>query len=204
MDVKLLTVHSGSMTNSLSSSVPTTDLVHRYQNLPLVQPTPYPHFLRTGKRQTDSSRLVRLVSITWRVQFLVTCPVADEWLVARRTRHCLHVVTKPKTDEFEKRGVTGAKSLNFYQMENKSWNKSKLNGWNHLPRKRVSGWDFVMKELNGRISDRWRTRSNNVFSTKSKEMRGRVLVFIDGLHGRRSDASIRDTSQSTNNTCRTP
>ena len=34
-------------------------------------------------------------------------------------------------------------------------------------------------------------------------MRGRVLVFIDGVHGRRSDASIRDTSQSMNDTCRT-
>ena len=71
-------------------------------------------------------------------------------------------MTKPKTDRFEKK-VTGAKNLNFYQGENKSWDRNKLNGWNHLSRKRVSGWDFVMKELNGRISDRWRTCSDNVF-----------------------------------------
>ena len=88
-------------------------------------------------------------------------------------------MTKPKTDEFEKR-VTGAKNLNFYQGENKSWDRNKLNGCNYLLRKRVSGWDFVMKELNGRISDRWWTCFDNVFSAKSKEMRGRVLVFIDG------------------------
>ena len=64
--------------------------------------------------------------------------------------------------------MTGARNLNFYHMENKSWKKSKLNRWNHLPRKRVSGWELVVNELNGRISDRWRTRSDNVFSAKSK------------------------------------
>ena len=32
-------------------------------------------------------------------------------------------------------------------------------------------------------------------------MKGRVLVFIDGVHGRRSGISIQDTDQSTSNTC---
>ena len=53
-------------------------------------------------------------------------------------------------------------------------------------------------------TDLWRTRSDNVFSAKSKEMKGKVLVLIDGVHGRWSDASIRDTSQSMNDTCRMP
>ena len=43
-----------------------------------------------------------------------------------------------------------------------------MSGWNHLSRKRVSRWDLLIKELNRRISNRWRTRSDNVFSTKSK------------------------------------
>ena len=152
----------------------------------------------------DSSCLVRLDLYNPTDTIPHNLPHCGQTTVTWRTRHCLHVVTKPKTDRFKKKGVTGAKNLNFYQMENKSWNRSKLNGWNHLLRKRVSGWDIVMKELNERISDRWRTLSDNIFSTKSKEMRGKVLVFIDGVHGRRSDASIRDTSQSTNDTCRTP
>ena len=42
------------------------------------------------------------------------------------------------------------------------------------------------------------------FLRKAKEMRGRVLVFIDGVHERRSGTSIRDTNQSTGDTCRTP
>ena len=32
-------------------------------------------------------------------------------------------------------------------------------------------------------------------------MKGRVLVFIDGVHGRRSGTSIQDTNHSTNDTC---
>ena len=32
-------------------------------------------------------------------------------------------------------------------------------------------------------------------------MKGRVLVFIDGVHGRRSGTSIQDTNHSTSDTC---
>ena len=61
-----------------------------------------------------------------------------------------------------------ARNLSFCHMKYKSWNYSKLNGWNHLPRKRLSGWELVLNELNEWNSDRWRTRSDNVVSAKSK------------------------------------
>ena len=38
----------------------------------------------------------------------------------------------------------------------------------------------------------WRARSDNMFFAKSREMRERRVVFIGEVHGRRSDASIRD------------
>ena len=64
--------------------------------------------------------------------------------------------------------MTDARNLSFFHMKNKSWKYSKLNGWNHLPRKRVSGWELELNKLNEWNSDRWRTRSDNVVSTKSK------------------------------------
>ena len=51
---------------------------------------------------------------------------------------------------------------------------------------------------------RWWTRSDNVFSAKSKEMRERVVVFIGEVHGRWSDASIRDKNQPKDDTCQAP
>ena len=50
-------------------------------------------------------------------------------------------------------------------------------------------------------SDRWRTRSDNEVSAQSKRNEGEMLVFIGGVHGRRSGSSIQDTDQSTSNTC---
>ena len=43
-----------------------------------------------------------------------------------------------------------------------------MNGWNHLPKKRVSGLKLILNELNGLALTRWRTRSDNVVSVKSK------------------------------------
>ena len=42
------------------------------------------------------------------------------------------------------------------------------------------------------------------FVRKAKEMKRGGLVFIDGVHGRRSGTLIRDTSHSTSDTCRAP
>ena len=112
-------------------------------------------------------------------------------------------MTEPKTDGFEKR-VTGAKNLNLPRGE-----------WK-LKKKQIERMESLTEEKSERMRfcdegvertdlwQRWRTRSDNVFFAKSKEKRGKVLVFIEGVHGRRSDTSIRDTSQSTNDTCRTP
>ena len=43
--------------------------------------------------------------------------------------------------------------------------------------------------------------SNNEVSAQSRKNEGEVLVFIGGVHGRRSGTSIHDTDQSTSNTC---
>ena len=50
-------------------------------------------------------------------------------------------------------------------------------------------------------SNRWRTRSDNEISAQSRKNGEEVLVFIGGVHGRRSGTSIQDTDQSTSNTC---
>ena len=64
--------------------------------------------------------------------------------------------------------MTDARNLSFCHMKNKSWKYSKLNRWNNLPRKRVSGWELVLNELNGWNFNWWRTRCDNVVSAKSK------------------------------------
>ena len=51
---------------------------------------------------------------------------------------------------------------------------------------------------------RWWARSNNVFSVQSREMRERGVVFIGEVHGRRSDASIRDKNQPKDDMCQAP
>ena len=63
----------------------------------------------------------------------------------------------------------------------------------------------MMQELNERISNKDdETRSDNVFFAKSRKMRGRVVDFIGEVHGRRSDASIRDINQPRDNMCHAP
>ena len=51
---------------------------------------------------------------------------------------------------------------------------------------------------------RWRTRSDNMFSAKSREMRERGVVFIGEVHGRWSNASIRGKNQLKDETCQEP
>ena len=50
----------------------------------------------------------------------------------------------------------------------------------------------------------WQTRSDNVFSAKSREMWEGGVVSIGEMHRRRSDASIQDKNQPKDDTCRVP
>ena len=50
----------------------------------------------------------------------------------------------------------------------------------------------------------WQTCFDNVFSTKSREMREGGVVFIGEVHGKRSDISIRDNNQPKDDTCCVP
>ena len=110
----------------------------------------------------------------------------------------------PKTDGLKK-GDGYKKPQIFAKKENESWKKKQIKRMKLLieeKSKRMRSNDVEDERTD--LWQRWRTRSDNVFSVKSREMRERVVVFIGEVHGRRSDTSIRDKNQPKDDTCRAP
>ena len=113
-------------------------------------------------------------------------------------------MTKPKIDGFKK-GDEHKKPQIFAKKENESWKKKQIERMKLLTEEkseRMRSNDAEVERMD--LWQRWRTRSDNVFSLKSREMRERVVVFIGEVHGRRSNASIQDKNQPNDDTCRAP
>ena len=93
----------------------------------------------------------------------------------------------------------------FLKKENERWKKKQIERKKLLTEEkseRMRSNDAGVERTD--LWQGWRTRSDNVFFVKSREMRDGGVVFIEEMHGRRSNASIRDKNQPKDDTCCVP